>query len=66
MALIDIEEVKDLATKHIPKMAQAHPGIKLLLQFVGKTVRAVNQLDARLKKVEAALNMQSSNEEKDA
>lgn len=66
MALIDIEEVKELATKHIPKIAQSHPGIKMLLKFVGKTVHAVNNLDDRLKKVEAAVKAQSSDEEKDA
>lgn len=55
MALIDVEEVKELATKHIPKIAQGHPGIKMLLKFVGKTVRAVNHLDGRLKAVEARL-----------
>jgi len=55
MALIKIEEVKELATKHIPKIAQAHPGIKMLLQFVGKAVHAINHLDDRLRVVEAAL-----------
>lgn len=66
MALISIDEVKELASKHIPKIAQGHPGIKMLLKFVGKTVHAVNNLDDRLKKVEAALAAQSSDEEKDA
>ena len=55
MALIDINEVKEMAEKHIPKVARKHPGIQLLLKFIGRTVRAVNQLDERLKTVEAAL-----------
>lgn len=66
MALINVDEVKELASKHIPKMVQGHPGIKMLLKFVGKTVHAVNNLDDRLKKVEAALAEKSSDEGNDA
>lgn len=54
--LIDMEEVKTMIKDHLPGFASKHPGIKLLISFVGKTVNAVNNLDARLRKIEAATN----------
>jgi len=67
MALIDINEVKEMADKHLPKIALKNAGVQLLLKFVGRTVRAVNNLDERLKAVEKALNIKpdstSSSEE---
>ena len=49
--LIDIKEVEEMV-KSLPKVALVHPGVKLLISFVGKTVRAVNSLDERLKRLE--------------
>jgi hypothetical protein len=53
--LIDMEEVKTMIKEHLPGFASKHPGVKLLISFVGKTVNAVNNLDARLKKIESSL-----------
>ena len=55
--LINISEVKEMSEKHLPSIARKHPGIKLLIGFVGKTVNAVNGLDKRLRVVEAKLNI---------
>lgn len=44
--LINPDEIKDLIGA-IPKMAQAHPGVRLLIAFVGKVVGGVNHLDER-------------------
>jgi hypothetical protein len=60
--LIDIEEVKTMVNKHLPGFAAKHPGVQLLIQFVGKTVHAVNNLDERLKRVERSLNADSKSE----
>ncbi len=51
--LIDIKEVEGMI-KQIPTIARAHPGVKMLIEFVHKTVKHVNDLDARLKKLENA------------
>lgn len=50
--LIDLKEVEEMVKSHLPKVALVHPGVKMLITFVGKTVRAVNDLDKRLKVLE--------------
>ena len=52
--LIDIKELSDMIDKHLPKMLSSNEGVRTLIKFVSKTVHAVNGLDARLKKLEAA------------
>jgi hypothetical protein len=60
--LIDMEEVKAMIKDHLPGFAAKNAGVQLLIKFVGKTVNAVNSLDARLKKVEQALNIENKSE----
>ena len=47
--LINPDEIKDLIGA-IPKIAQAQPGVRLLIAFVGKVVGGVNHLDERFSK----------------
>lgn len=60
--LIDMEEVKTMVKEHLPGFAAKNAGIKLLIQFVGKTVNAVNALDERLKKIEQAMKPENKSE----
>lgn len=41
--LIDTKEVEEMV-KQIPSIAAKHPGVKLLVGFVGRVVKAVNEL----------------------
>lgn len=54
--LIDIKDVEKMIKEHLPGFAANHPGVKLLIKFVGRTVGAVNHLDERLVKLEKRLN----------
>ncbi len=49
--LIDLKEVEEM-TKQIPAFAKSHPGVKALIMFVTKTVKHLNAMDERLKKLE--------------
>ena len=60
--LIDMEELKTMIKDHLPTMVSKNAGVQLLIKFVGKTVNAVNQLDARLRKVEQAMSSDSKPE----
>lgn len=57
MAKISKEELKQVVS-HIPAMARAHPGVKALVEFVNKTVNAVNKQHAELEELRAALQQQ--------
>ena len=50
--LIDMEEVKTMVKEHLPGFAAKNAGVQMLIKFVGRTVHAINALDARLAKLE--------------